>query len=147
MCQCGTVCGYHCWQTNVGVLNMLTERLAEDQVDLTEPWRHLQTRICPNTVKTDPTQISWAPATVKDSTKCQTQTNTNITPRLLTAKDHRDVTQSPTLQTNSPVGADTWIHSPSASVLSSECPFRLDMLEICPFFCNGWKIKRRDPEL
>lgn len=31
----------------------------------------------------------------------------------------------------------THIHTPSARVLSSECPFKLVMLEICPFFCRG----------
>ncbi len=31
----------------------------------------------------------------------------------------------------------THIHTPSASVLSSECPFRLVRLEIWPFFCKG----------
>lgn len=90
-----------------------------------------------HTLKTDPTQASLPSATAEATVQNPRHKHTQTLLALTLAK-HRNITPS---QTH--CRADTQNHTPSAGVLSSDGPFRLVMLEICPFFRIDLKRHRK----
>lgn len=133
LCVCGQ-------KAHVGVPLVLTNGLVEDQVNLSKPSSQMQTRICTHT------QTHRQPNPHKQSYLLQKKQykipDTNTHKHHLAHQPQEHQPKSHTVNKPCWLNRYTHKHTPSASVLSSECPFRLLMLEICPFFSKIWKRHR-----